>query len=119
MGTLTKSVKYSSKYLNKKKLEIIKEIDSDVKYLKNTMSEYIYLNIYGLLNDRKEFLQRYKNFRLFPMLSGWEVQTIFKEVCIKYETLYDRLIKNLRCKVQKGDIVVERYKKKTKKQSSR
>lgn len=114
MGTLTKSVKYSSKYLNKQKLEIIKEIDSDVRYLKNTMSEYIYLNIYGLLNDRKEFLQRYKNFRLFPMLSGWEVQTIFKEVCIKYETLYDRLIKNLRCKVQKGDIIVEKYKKKTK-----
>lgn len=113
MTMITKSVKYSSKYLNANKLDIIKQIDSNVKDLKNVMSSYIHKNVYALFSNKSEFITNYRNFRYYDELSAWETQTIFQEICTKYQVSYDRLVKNLNLKVQNGDLVIQKYKRKT------
>ena len=108
---MKKSERYTSKYLNKEKLNKLIEIDNEVKCLKNEMSKFCYENLFELLSDSK-FVNNYKLFKS-EYLSAWEVQTIFKDIIIFYENYFKVKIKNLSFLTQK-EIKVEYYKKNTK-----
>ena len=108
---MTKSERYTSKYLNKEKLNKLIEIDNEVKCLKNEMSKFCYENLFELLSDSK-FANNYKLFKS-ENLSAWEVQTIFKDIIIFYNNYFKVNIRNLSFKTQKK-LKIERYKKNTK-----
>ena len=108
---MKKSERYTSKYLNKQKLNNLIEIDNEVKSLKNEMSKFCYENLFELLSDSK-FANNYKLFKS-EYLSAWEIQTIFKDIINFYINYFKAKIKNLSFKTQKN-LKIERYKKNTK-----
>ena len=72
---MLKSERYTSKYLNKSKLDFIKATDASVRRLKNSMSLVCHENIIQLVAD-KNFQVNYKLFRN-DFITPWETQTIF------------------------------------------
>ena len=107
---MTKSERYTSKYLNEEKLNKLIEIDDEVKSLKNKMSKFCYENLFELLSD-SHFVNNYKVFKS-ENLSAWEVQAIFKDVVGFYINYFNIKIRNLSFKTQKC-IKIEKYKKNT------
>ena len=96
---MKKSERYTSKYLNKEKLNKLIKIDDEVKNLKNEMSKFCYENLFDLLSDSK-FVNNYKLFKS-EYLSAWEIQTIFKDIIIFYINYFKAKIKNLSFLTQK------------------
>jgi hypothetical protein len=64
-----KSIRYTSKYLNNGKFEVLKDIDNKVKIIKNEISLYIHDNIVSYLNDPRAFKKNYTKFKI-PELSA-------------------------------------------------
>ena len=85
------SEKYSSKYLNGGKFDILKNIDDNVKDIKNKMSLYCHKHIFELKAVGVfEFSKHYKDFKIDD-LSAWETQTLFQDVCKLYlEAIYKK-----------------------------
>ena len=85
------SEKYSSKYLNGGKVEILKRIDGNVKDIKNQMSSYCYKYVFELMAVGVfEFSKHYKEFKIDD-LSAWETQTVFQDVSKFYlESIYKK-----------------------------
>ena len=66
---MLKSERYTSKYLNKSKLDFIKATDASVRRLKNSMSLFCHENIIQLVAD-KNFQVNYKSFKMILSLLG-------------------------------------------------
>jgi transposase len=81
---MIKSIRYTSKYLNKDKLAKIKEIDSLVLQVKKEMSNFIFKNLNSFILNPKEFQQNYKQFKI-PEISAWETQTLFQDILGFYD----------------------------------
>ena len=108
---MIRSEKYTSKYLNNNKYQILKQIDQYVKYLKNQISKYCYENIFQLFSDYN-FQVNYKNFSN-QYLDAWETQTIFQDIIKLYQNSFKQHIFNLDFSTQK-QIKITYYKRNTK-----
>ena len=108
---MLKSERYTSKYLNKSKLDFIKATDASVRRLKNSMSLFCHENIIQLVAD-KNFQVNYKLFRN-DFITPWETQTIFQDIIKFYKNSYFRRIRNVDFGIQ-DKIVITYYKRDTK-----
>ena len=108
---MLKSERYTSKYLNKSKLDFIKATDASVRRLKNSMSLFCHENIIQLVAD-KNFQVNYKLFRN-DFITPWETQTIFQDIIKFYKNSYFRRIRNVDFGIQ-DKIVITYYKIDTK-----
>jgi hypothetical protein len=61
---MLKTVRFTSKFHNDGKFNVIMEIDEKVKKVKNDMSLFIFNNLNLLLNDKKFLLVEYKRFKI-------------------------------------------------------
>ena len=113
MRQVTKTVKFASKYLNKGKLDMLRNIDESVLALKNEMSAFVYANIFELINSSVlEFANKHYKQYSSEYLSAWEIQYLFIEVCKLYKTAIDKQYKNIKFEVQRS-IHKTYYKKNT------
>ena len=104
---------YSSKYLNKGKLDKLRAIDESVIVLKNKMSTFVYANIFELI-DSSALAFANKHYKQYSSeyLNAWEIQCLFIEVCKLYKAAIDKQYKNMKFEVQKS-INTTYYKKNT------
>lgn len=107
-----KTIRFTSKYHNEEKFNVIFEIDQKVKDLKNKMSQHILDNFDRVLFDKWNLIKEYKQFKI-PELSAWETQAIFQDIIGLYENQLQRKKQNIDFKIQTG-IKITHYKKKTK-----
>ena len=108
---MLKSERYTSKYLNKSKLDFIKATDASVRRLKNSMSLFCHENIIQLVAD-KNFQVNYKLFRN-DFITPWETQTIFQDIIKFYKNSYFQRVRNVDFGIQ-DKIVITYYKRDTK-----
>lgn len=105
---MKKTIRYTSSKMNKWKFLILKLIDDEVLKLKNEISSFVYKNIKELILNKKEFIKSYKIFRI-SLLTAWETQTLFHDICTKYEVMYERYVKNKKLFVQDWYIIWENF----------
>ena len=108
---MLKTIRTTSRRLNKGKLDLLKKIDEEVKSLKNQMSLFCHDHIFELISNPK-FDGNYKLFKS-EFLSAWEREKIFGRIILCYKIAFDAKIKNLDLKVQK-EIKIEKYQKDSK-----
>lgn len=108
---MIKSERYTSKYLNKKKYQLLKKIDWNVRVIKNSISKYCYDNIFELFSDNN-FQANYKKFSN-QYLDAWQTQTIFQDIIKFYQNTFKQHIFNLDFNIQK-EIKITYYKRNTK-----
>ena len=80
-----KTVRLTSKYLNKGKLQSIKDIDVKITVLKNSMSNFVYthlkeLVVLGNLGFTTKYYKQFNN----TDITNWETQKLFNMICIMY-----------------------------------
>ena len=105
---MIRSERYTSKYLNKGKFDLLQGIDEKVKTLKNQMSLFCKEHIFDLTLD-KNFQINYKLFKN-DFVTAWQTQTLFQDIIKFYKNAYFRRIYNLDLSIQDG-IKIEYYKK--------
>ena len=108
---MLKSERYTSKYLNKSKLDFIKATDGGVRRLKNSMSLFCHENIIQLVAD-KNFQVNYKSFKN-DFITPWETQTIFQDIIKFYKNSYFQRVRNVDFGIQ-DKIAITYYKRDTK-----
>ena len=108
---MIKSEKYTSKYLNKGKFDLLHGIDEKVKTLKNQMSLFCKEHIFDMMLD-KNFQINYKLFKN-DFITAWQTQTLFQDIIKFYKNAYFMRIHNLDLSIQ-DSIKIEYYKKNTK-----
>ena len=78
---MIKSERWTSKYLNKDKLNLLQKVNEDTLSLKNKMSKFIFNHIKELYYDQdvysfsKKYLKEFKS----EYLKTWNVQTLFQD----------------------------------------
>ena len=87
-----RSERYTSKYLNKEKLRLLKCTIKDVKKLKNQYSTFCFEHLYDLfvLRNYIDFSNQYwkqvsKQYSS-KYIKQWNIQSIFQDVVINYIT---------------------------------
>ena len=104
-----RTIRFTSKYHNKSKLEKLLDVDEKVLFLKNEMSIFIFNNFKNVLFDKKIFLKEYKQFKIAE-LSAWETQSLFQDIIILYENQFHKRKQNVDFKIQLN-ISTVRYKR--------
>ena len=101
--------------MNIGKLDELKKVDQYVLNLKNQISEFIFKHLDEYIeSDIYKFSAYYKQFvNVSCLLSAWEVQTLFQDICTFYDVYVKMRFKNFKFEVQK-DIQYSYYKRKTK-----
>ena len=86
---MIKSERWTSKYLNKDKLNLLQKVDKDTLSLKNEMSKFIFNNINELYynQDVYSFSKKYLNKFKSEYLKTWNVQTLFQDTIKFYLNL--------------------------------
>ena len=112
-NTVTKTVEFTSKYMNTGKLNQLKEIEENVRVLKNKMSVFVYDNIFELLETgymsfAGKYYKQYKG-----LLTVDETVHLLQDICKNYLVMVKKHIKNTDFTVQK-DFKVTYYKRDTK-----
>ena len=118
-----RSERYTSKYLNKDKLRLLKRVIKDVKKLKNQYSLFCFEHLYDLfiLRSYIDFSNQYwkKVSKQYPAkyIKQWNAQSTFQDVVINYITRIKIYLSNLDLSVSEVDKLgntkfkITRYKK--------
>ena len=104
-----RSERYTSKYLNKEKLRLLKRTIKDVKKLKNQYSKFCFEHLYDLF-----VLRNYIGFsnlywkqvtKQYPAkyIKQWNAQSTFQDVVIQYITRIKTYLSNLDLRVSEVD----------------
>ena len=93
-NTVTKTVEFTSKYMNTGKLNQLKEIEENVRVLKNKMSVFVYDNIFELLETgymsfAGKYYKQYKG-----LLTVDETVHLLQDICKNYLVMVKKHIKN-------------------------
>ena len=118
-----RSERYTSKYLNKEKLRLLKHAIKDVKKLKNQYSLFCFEHLYDLfvLRNYIDFSNQYwkqvsKQYSS-KYIKQWNIQSTFQDVVINYITRIKIYLSNLDLSVSEVDefgntkFKITRYKK--------
>lgn len=101
---MIKSERWTSKYLNKYKLNLLKQVDAETLLLKNEMSKFIFEHIKELYYDQdvynfsKKYLKEFKS----EYLKTWNVQTLFQDIIKLYLNLIKVYTQNKSLQVTKS-----------------
>ena len=118
-----RSERYTSKYLNKAKLRLLKRTIKDVKKLKNQYSVFCFEHLYDLFIMRSyiDFSNQYwkKVSKQYPAkyIKQWNAQSTFQDIVIQYITRIKTYLSNLDLSVSTTDELgntkfkITRYKK--------
>lgn len=104
-----RSERYTSKYLNKDKLCLLKRVIKDVKKLKNQYSKFCFEHLYDLfiLRSYIDFSNLYwkQVSKQYPTkyIKQWNAQSIFQDVVINYITRIKTYLSNLDLSVSTVD----------------
>ena len=104
-----RSERYTSKYLNKEKLRLLKRTIKDVKKLKNQYSIFCFNHLYDLfvLRNYIDFSNLYwkQVSKQYPTkyIKQWNAQSIFQDVVIQYITRIKTYLSNLDLIVSEAD----------------
>ena len=104
-----RSERYSSKYLNKDKLRLLKRTIKDVKKLKNQYSKFCFNHLYDLFVLRsyidfsnlywKQVSKQYSP----KYIKQWNAQSIFQDIVIQYITRIKTYLSNIDLSVSEAD----------------
>ena len=107
-----RSVRTSAGWANENKVVKAQHVNAFVLELKNKMSVYIKNNFTDLIDDYDEFIRNYSKFNN-QLLTAWETQTIFHDICKAYKNILGQLQQNSDTSIQKS-IKKEYYKRNVK-----
>ena len=101
---MIKSERWTSKYLNKDKLNLLKQVNEDTLSLKNEMSKFIFNHINELYYDQDvyNFSKLYLNKFKSEYLKTWNVQTLFQDTIKFYLNIIKVNTQNKDLKITKS-----------------
>jgi putative transposase len=101
---MIKSERWTSKYLNKDKLNLLKQVNEDTLSLKNEMSKFIFNHIKELYYDQDvySFSKKYLNKFKSEYLKTWNVQTLFQDTIKFYLNIIKVNTQNKDLKITKS-----------------
>lgn len=101
---MIKSERWTSKYLNKDKLNLLKQVNEDTLSLKNEMSKFIFNHINELYynQDVYSFSKKYLNKFKSEYLKTWNVQTLFQDTIKFYLNIIKVNTRNKDLKITKS-----------------
>ena len=106
------SERFCSKYLNDRKLSLLKIIDEDNIKIKNQMSDIIFENRELLLSSSKyDLIKKFAASFKSQYLKAWNIQAMFADVVIAYMNYIEKLKSNLQLKVIYKPATISYYKK--------
>lgn len=101
---MIKSERWTSKYLNKEKLNLLKQVNEDTLFLKNEMSKFIFNHINELYynQDVYSFSKKYLNKFKSEYLKTWNIQTLFQDTIKFYLNIIKVNTRNKDMKITKS-----------------
>ena len=101
---MIKSERWTSKYLNKDKLNLLKQVNEDTLLIKNEMSKFIFNHIHELYynQDVYNFSKKYSKKFKSEYLKTWNVQTLFEDTIKFYLNTIKVNTKNKDLKITKS-----------------